>query len=59
MSPLAEMKTCINSVAPIPSTMAMPVRSMLKHFRSEFAEVMERARFSADELAHSHAGLVG
>jgi hypothetical protein len=37
--------------------MAMPVRSLLKHFRSEFAAAMEEGRFSADELASEHAGL--
>jgi hypothetical protein len=36
--------------------MAMPVRSLLRHFRAEFAEVMEAARFSATDLAFSHAG---
>jgi hypothetical protein len=32
------------------------VRSLLKHFRDEFAEVMEAGRFAADELASEHAG---
>jgi NADH-quinone oxidoreductase subunit F len=37
-------------------SMAMPVRSLLKHFRSEFADAMEAGRFAADELASEHAG---
>jgi hypothetical protein len=42
--------------------MAMPVRSLLKHFKSEFAEAIEAGRFAADamasgeELASEHAG---
>lgn len=47
-----------NCLCVLGDSMAMPVRSMLKHFRSEFAEVMERGRFSADQLAASHAGEV-
>jgi hypothetical protein len=34
----------------------MPVRSLLKHFREEFADAMEAGRFAADELAAEHAG---
>jgi NADH-quinone oxidoreductase subunit F len=40
-----------NCLCVLGDSMAMPVRSLLKHFRDEFADVMEAARFSADELA--------
>jgi NADH-quinone oxidoreductase subunit F len=46
-----------NCLCVLGDSMAMPVRSLLKHFRSEFAEVMEAGRFSAADLAHEHAGL--
>ena len=46
-----------NCLCVLGDSMAMPVRSLLKHFRSEFAEAMEAGRFSADELASEHAGL--
>ena len=45
-----------NCLCVLGDSMAMPVRSLLKHFRSEFAEAMEAGRFSADELAYEHAG---
>ncbi|HEX6713604.1 MAG TPA: NADH-ubiquinone oxidoreductase-F iron-sulfur binding region domain-containing protein, partial [Thermoleophilaceae bacterium] len=51
-----------NCLCVLGDSMAMPVRSLLKHFRSEFAEEIERGRFSeqgiaaADELAAEHAG---
>jgi NADH-quinone oxidoreductase subunit F len=45
-----------NCLCVLGDSMAMPVRSMLKHFRAEFASVMEAARFSAADLAYSHAG---
>jgi NADH-quinone oxidoreductase subunit F len=37
-----------NCLCVLGDSMAMPVRSMLVHFREEFAEVMERARFAGD-----------
>jgi NADH-quinone oxidoreductase subunit F len=46
-----------NCLCVLGDSMAMPVRSLLKHFRSEFAEAMVAGRFSADELASDHAGL--
>src|SRR5436190_508399 len=51
-----------NCLCVLGDSMAMPVRSLLKHFRAEFAEAMEAGRFasqavaSADELAAEHAG---
>ena len=51
-----------NCLCVLGDSMAMPVRSLLKHFRSEFAEAIEAGRFatdtvaSADELAAEHAG---
>src|SRR4051812_2789208 len=45
-----------NCLCVLGDSMAMPVRSLLKHFRSEFAEAMEAGRFAADELASEHAG---
>jgi len=46
-----------NCLCVLGDSMAMPVRSLLQHFRSEFAEAMEAGRFAADELASEHAGL--
>jgi NADH-quinone oxidoreductase subunit F len=45
-----------NCLCVLGDSMAMPVRSLLKHFRSEFAEAMEAGRFAGDELASEHAG---
>jgi NADH-quinone oxidoreductase subunit F len=51
-----------NCLCVLGDSMAMPVRSLLKHFRSEFAEAIEAGRFaaqgafSAAELASEHAG---
>jgi NADH-quinone oxidoreductase subunit F len=45
-----------NCLCVLGDSMAMPVRSLLRHFRDEFAEVMEAGRFAADELASEHAG---
>jgi NADH-quinone oxidoreductase subunit F len=45
-----------NCLCVLGDSMAMPVRSLLKHFRDEFAEVMEAGRFAADELASEPAG---
>ena len=45
-----------NCLCVLGDSMAMPVRSLLKYFRSEFAEAMEAGRFAADELASEHAG---
>jgi NADH-quinone oxidoreductase subunit F len=45
-----------NCLCVLGDSMAMPVRSLLKHFRSEFADAMEAGRFAADELASEHAG---
>jgi NADH-quinone oxidoreductase subunit F len=45
-----------NCLCVLGDSMAMPVRSLLKFFRDEFAEVMEAGRFAADELASAHAG---
>jgi NADH-quinone oxidoreductase subunit F len=45
-----------NCLCVLGDSMAMPVRSLLKHFRSEFAEAMEAGRFAAEELASEHAG---
>jgi NADH-quinone oxidoreductase subunit F len=45
-----------NCLCVLGDSMAMPVRSLLKHFREEFAEAMEAGRFAADELASEHAG---
>jgi NADH-quinone oxidoreductase subunit F len=45
-----------NCLCVLGDSMAMPVRSMLEQFRDEFAEAMEAARFSAADLAASHAG---
>jgi NADH-quinone oxidoreductase subunit F len=51
-----------NCLCVLGDSMAMPVRSLLKHFKSEFAEAIEAGRFaaagvaSADELAAEHAG---
>jgi NADH-quinone oxidoreductase subunit F len=52
-----------NCLCVLGDSMAMPVRSLLKHFRAEFAEAMEAGRFAAeaerfaaDELASEHAG---
>jgi NADH-quinone oxidoreductase subunit F len=46
-----------NCLCVLGDSMAMPVRSLLKHFRSEFAAALEAGRFAADELASEHAGL--
>ena len=40
-----------NCLCVLGDSMAMPVRSMLKHFRDEFDEHMETARCAGDELA--------
>jgi NADH-quinone oxidoreductase subunit F len=45
-----------NCLCVLGDSMAMPVRSLLKHFRDEFAAVMEAGRFSADQLASEPAG---
>jgi NADH-quinone oxidoreductase subunit F len=51
-----------NCLCVLGDSMAMPVRSLLKHFRTEFAEAIEAGRFAADaivsgaELASEHAG---
>jgi NADH-quinone oxidoreductase subunit F len=45
-----------NCLCVLGDSMAMPVRSLLKHFRAEFAEAMEAGRFSGEELASEHAG---
>jgi NADH-quinone oxidoreductase subunit F len=45
-----------NCLCVLGDSMAMPVRSLLRHFRSEFVEAMEAGRFAADELASEHAG---
>src|SRR5947208_53479 len=45
-----------NCLCVLGDSMAMPVRSLLKHFRSEFADAMEAGRFSASDLASEHAG---
>jgi NADH-quinone oxidoreductase subunit F len=51
-----------NCLCVLGDSMAMPVRSLLKHFRSEFLQEMEAGRFadepafSAEELASEHAG---
>jgi NADH-quinone oxidoreductase subunit F len=51
-----------NCLCVLGDSMAMPVRSLLKHFKSEFAEAIEAGRFAADaiasaaELASEHAG---
>ncbi|MFL5894360.1 MAG: NADH-quinone oxidoreductase subunit NuoF [Thermoleophilaceae bacterium] len=45
-----------NCLCVLGDSMAMPVRSLLKHFRDEFAAAMEAGRFSADQLAASQAG---
>jgi NADH-quinone oxidoreductase subunit F len=45
-----------NCLCVLGDSMAMPVRSLLKHFRAEFAEAMEADRFAAAELASEHAG---
>jgi NADH-quinone oxidoreductase subunit F len=51
-----------NCLCVLGDSMAMPVRSLLKHFKSEFAEAIEAGRFaaaavaSAEELAAEHAG---
>src|SRR3954451_10321520 len=46
-----------NCLCVLGDSMAMPVRSLLKHFRSDFAEAIEAGRFGGDELASEHAGL--
>jgi NADH-quinone oxidoreductase subunit F len=51
-----------NCLCVLGDSMAMPVRSLIKHFRSEFMEEIEAGRFAADaiasgeELASEHAG---
>jgi NADH-quinone oxidoreductase subunit F len=45
-----------NCLCVLGDSMAMPVRSLLKYFRAEFAEAMEAGRFAAAELAAEHAG---
>jgi NADH-quinone oxidoreductase subunit F len=45
-----------NCLCVLGDSMAMPVRSLIKHFRSEFAAAMEAGRFAGDELASEHAG---
>jgi NADH-quinone oxidoreductase subunit F len=45
-----------NCLCVLGDSMAMPVKSLLKHFRAEFAEAMEAGRFAAEELAYEHAG---
>jgi NADH-quinone oxidoreductase subunit F len=51
-----------NCLCVLGDSMAMPVRSLLKHFRSDFAEAMEAGRFAnqasfaGEELASEHAG---
>jgi len=46
-----------NCLCVLGDSMAMPIRSLLKHFRDEFTEAMASGRFSAEDLASSHAGL--
>src|SRR3954452_19378162 len=46
-----------NCLCVLGDSMAMPVRSLLKFFRDEFAEVMEAGRFSAAQLAGDEPGL--
>jgi NADH-quinone oxidoreductase subunit F len=46
-----------NCLCVLGDSMAMPVRSLLKYFRDEFAAAMEAGRFSGEELASEHAGL--
>jgi NADH-quinone oxidoreductase subunit F len=46
-----------NCLCVLGDSMAMPIRSLLKHFRDEFAEAMATGAFSAEELASSHAGI--
>ena len=46
-----------NCLCVLGDSMAMPIRSLLKHFREEFAEAMASGRFSAEDLASSHPGL--
>ena len=46
-----------NCLCVLGDSMAMPVRSLIKHFRAEFAEAMEAGRFSGEDLASEHAGL--
>ena len=61
---MAEVNSNIegNCLCVLGDSMAMPVKSLLKHFRSEFAEAIEAGRFasdmtaSAEELAAEHAG---
>ena len=45
-----------NCLCVLGDSMAMPVRSLLKHFRDEFAAEMTRGHFSGEELAQEHAG---
>jgi NADH-quinone oxidoreductase subunit F len=45
-----------NCLCVLGDSMAMPVRSLLKHFRAEFADAMEAGRFAGEELASEHAG---
>jgi NADH-quinone oxidoreductase subunit F len=45
-----------NCLCVLGDSMAMPIRSLLKHFRAEFAEAMASGRFSAEDLASAHAG---
>jgi NADH-quinone oxidoreductase subunit F len=45
-----------NCLCVLGDSMAMPVKSLLKHFRAEFAEAMEAGRFAASDLASEHAG---
>jgi NADH-quinone oxidoreductase subunit F len=55
---LGEMQENIegNCLCVLGDSMAMPVRSLLKHFRAEFAEAMEAGRFAATDLASAPAG---
>jgi NADH-quinone oxidoreductase subunit F len=55
---LGEMQDNIegNCLCVLGDSMAMPVRSLLKHFRDEFAAAMEAGRFSGTDLASEPAG---
>jgi len=46
-----------NCLCVLGDSMAMPVGSMIKHFRPEFEEHMERARLAADESISEELGL--
>ena len=45
-----------NCLCVLGDSMAMPVRSLLKHFRDEFAQAMLAGQMSGEELASEHAG---